>query len=226
MLLVGLSGGIASGKSTVSRILLDCGCPIIDADQIARQIVQPGLPSWHAIVRKFGREILNEDETINREKLGKIVFDDPAKRRVLNGCTHPAILRRMLWQILTNFIRGEKVVILDSPLLFESGTFVRYVHRTIVVWCCEERQIERLYLRNGFDRDSALKRIRAQMPLDEKRRRATYVIDNDDQLENTRQQTQQIYEELIKSKWCLMGRIFRLSCSFLIGLFVALWFLS
>ncbi|XP_022786079.1 dephospho-CoA kinase domain-containing protein-like, partial [Stylophora pistillata] len=111
-----LTGGIATGKSTVSRILKDLGCPVVDADLIAREVVEPHKPAWKAIVKNFGRDILLNNEEIDRVKLGKIVFEDDAKRRVLNKCTHPFIHRSILWSLLRNFLSGLTSRVLDLNL--------------------------------------------------------------------------------------------------------------
>jgi dephospho-CoA kinase len=106
MLIFGLTGGIASGKSTVSRMLEELGCPVIDADVLARRVVEPGKPAWRAIVGHFGEEILQENGTINRERLGSIVFNDESKRKTLNRCTHPYIRREVLWELAKHFLKG------------------------------------------------------------------------------------------------------------------------
>lgn len=199
MLIVGLTGGIATGKSTVSNILRHLGCPVIDADRLARRVVEPNRPAWRAIIKQFGTEVLLPDGEINREKLGNIVFNDPSKRRLLNSCTHMAIFRELLWDLLVLFIRGERLVILDAPLLYESGKLVHLTHRVVVVTCTAEVQLQRLMQRNCLTRDEALKRVDAQMPLEEKRRRATYVIDNDGSAEDTKHQVEELHKELTQS---------------------------
>ncbi|CAI8027904.1 Dephospho-CoA kinase domain-containing protein [Geodia barretti] len=133
MLIFGLTGGIASGKSTVSRILEELGCPVVDADVLARRVVEPGRPAWRAIVGHFRDEILQEDGTINRERLGSIVFDDESKRKTLNRCTHPYIRREVLWELAKHFSKGSSYVVLVSPLLFETKYALHYMRQTIVV---------------------------------------------------------------------------------------------
>ncbi|XP_062508119.1 dephospho-CoA kinase domain-containing protein-like [Corticium candelabrum] len=214
MLVVGLTGGIATGKSTVSHLLRRLGCAVIDADQIARRVVDPNKPAWKTIRKQFGNTILLPDGSIDREKLGTIVFNDSAKRQLLNSCTHTPIFRELLWQLLVNFIKGEHLVILDVPLLYESGKLVHLTHRIVVVACSPEVQLQRLMQRNGLTKDEAIKRVNAQMPLDEKRRRATHVIENDQSIEDTRRQVEELHRELCDSWMYIIVR-------FLIALFIA-----
>ncbi|KAF5903973.1 dephospho-CoA kinase domain-containing protein, partial [Clarias magur] len=134
MFLVGLTGGIASGKSTVSSQLREFGCPVIDADAVARKVVEPQTRAYRLLVQYFGREVLLENGEIDRQKLGQIIFSDPEKRRMLNSITHPEIHRAMLKQILCYFIRGYRYVILDVPLLFETRRLTHLMKHTVVVY--------------------------------------------------------------------------------------------
>ncbi|XP_016327489.1 dephospho-CoA kinase domain-containing protein-like [Sinocyclocheilus anshuiensis] len=120
MFLVGLTGGIASGKSTASSQLKELGCPVIDADVVARKVVEPQSPAYRLIVQHFGQEILLDNGEIDRQKLGQIIFSSPKKRRLLNSITHPEIHKEMFKQILLYFIKGYRYVVLDVPLLFET----------------------------------------------------------------------------------------------------------
>lgn len=199
MFIVGLTGGIATGKSTVSSLLKDLGCPVVDADHIAREVVEPHRPAWKAIVKNFGSDILLSNEEIDREKLGKIIFGDDAKRRILNKCTHPAIYRSILWTLLRNFFSGEKFVILDLPLMFETGIALYLMKEVVVVYCDKDTQLKRLMERNNFTQNDAEQRINAQISLDEKCRRASYIIDNSSNRENTQTQVKRLYEKLNKS---------------------------
>lgn len=177
MILVGLTGGLATGKSTVSRLFQQCGAIVLDADVLARQVVQPGKPAWRDIVRTFGKGVLRADRTLNRAALAKIVFHHQAKLRRLSAIVHPRIAREQAR--LTREIAKKDphaVVIYDVPLLFEAGVHKR-VDRTIVVTADRETQIARLLKRNGFTRAEALRRLRTQMPLREKVKRADYVLD-------------------------------------------------
>ncbi|KJE96577.1 dephospho-CoA kinase [Capsaspora owczarzaki ATCC 30864] len=197
MLLIGLTGGIATGKSTVSKMLQDeLKIPVIDADLIARQVVEPGKPAYKQIVQIFGREILLPDQTINRDALGKLIFNDADKRRQLNGAVHPAVFREMFRQILKCYIRGERIAVLDVPLLFEGGQLLRYLRRVVVVYCDEQAELQRLMARNSMSEADARSRMNAQMSIEEKRRRADIVIDNSGSLEATRNQVRAVFAEL------------------------------
>ena len=176
MLLVGLTGGVATGKSTVARIFKQCGAVVIDADALARMVVEPGKPAWKEIVTTFGKSVLNSDRTLNRHALGAIVFRQPAKRLVLERIIHPRVAReqkRLTRQAAQN--NPKAVVIYDVPLLFEAGIDKR-VDTTIVVTADRETQITRLKKRNGLSRADAIRRIKSQMPLSKKVRSADYVI--------------------------------------------------
>ncbi|XP_056218173.1 dephospho-CoA kinase domain-containing protein isoform X3 [Falco biarmicus] len=135
MFLVGLSGGIASGKSTVVAVLRELGCAVIDADVIAREVVQPHFKAYQQIVHYFGPEILLENGEINREALGNIIFSCPEKRQLLNSITHPEIQKEMLKQILKYFVLGYRYVILDIPLLFETKRLTKFMKYTVLVYC-------------------------------------------------------------------------------------------
>ncbi|XP_061873112.1 dephospho-CoA kinase domain-containing protein-like isoform X3 [Colius striatus] len=136
MFLVGLSGGIASGKSTVVAVLRELGCAIIDADAVAREVVQPPSKAHQQIVHAFGTQILLENGEINRQALGDIIFSHPEKRQLLNSITHPKIQKEMLKQILKYFVLGHRYVILDIPLLFETNRLTKFMKYTVLVYCC------------------------------------------------------------------------------------------
>jgi len=177
MILVGLTGGVATGKSTVGKIFQRCGAVVIDADRLAHAAVEPGKPAWRDIVRTFGRSVLHPDRTLNRQALGALAFRDKAMLRRLERIIHPRVAReqaRLTRQAVQNNARA--VVIYDVPLLFETG-IDRRVDATIVVTADQSTQIARLKKRNGLSRAEALRRIRSQMPLADKRRLADYVID-------------------------------------------------
>ncbi|POI25865.1 hypothetical protein CIB84_010385, partial [Bambusicola thoracicus] len=276
MFLVGLSGGIASGKSTVVAVLRELGCAVIDADVIAREgvgpqrdlglrvcrvlpaapvpgvcrcvlagkcalelcyltskphlrpiadakscavqlpltsgclmlpVVQPGLKAYQQIVRYFGPEILLESGEINREALGSIIFSQPEKRRLLNAITHPEIQKEMLKQVLKYFVLGYRYVILDIPLLFETKRLTKFMKHTILVYCDPQTQLARLRKRNGLSQAEAEARIASQLPLDEKRRMATHVIDNSGDRESTRQQVLRLHARLEGSLDFLWARL-------------------
>ena len=187
MIVIGLTGGIASGKSTVSAILRELGAPVVDADQIVRQLQAPGTPMLAAIVREFGPEVIRPDGSLDRAALGRVVFADPARRRALEAIVHPAVRQEMWKQVAECRARGARAVVLDVPLLLEGG-LDRQVDQVWVVWVDRETQLARLMARDGLDRTQAEQRINAQMSLDEKRQRADVVIDNCGTVEATRSQ--------------------------------------
>lgn len=199
MKIIGLTGGIASGKSTVTRTLLDLGAIIIDSDELAHNIMKPYKPAWKDIVKIFGTEILNPDETINRDRLGQIVFNDPDKLRELNQITHWRIAERYKEDL--RLIRKEKpeaIVVMEIPLLYETHA-ERICDEVWVVWVDRETQMERLMQRDGISREDALKRIEAQMDLDEKARLADVVIDNRHSIEETNETATKNYIERMQT---------------------------
>jgi len=176
MIVVGLTGGIATGKSTVAEMFKRCGATIIDADRLARNMVQPGKPAWREIVKCFGKSILSPDRTINRHALGAIVFHNRSKLRQLERIIHPRVAReqaRLVRRIAKRTPRA--VAIYEVPLLFETGVDKR-VDTIIVVTADRETQIARLKKRNGLTRAEALRRIKSQMPLAKKARLADVVL--------------------------------------------------
>jgi dephospho-CoA kinase len=194
---VGLTGGIASGKSTVSHIFRSLGAQVIDADILAREVVEPGKPAWQDIVNAFGRDILLPDGSIDRKKLGAIVFQNPTKREVLNQIVHPRVFEeeKRLYQELRRQY-PEALIIVDAALLIESGSYQRF-HKLIVVYVDEQTQLRRLMLRDGISAEEAWARIRSQMPLSEKVKYADYIIDNRGSLEETRRQVEEVYKKLM-----------------------------
>ena len=196
MILVGLTGGIATGKSTVAGIFKRYGATVIDADALARKVVEPGKPAWREIVETFGKNVINPDRTLNRQALGITVFGHPGKLRQLEQIIHPRVAReqiRLTKQAALNDPRA--IVIYDVPLLFEAGIDKR-VGATIVVTADRETQIARLKERNGLSRTEALRRIKSQMPLAEKRRRADYVLDGTLPLPQLKQQVRLLHQSL------------------------------
>lgn len=177
MLVVGLTGGIATGKSTVSNLLRAHQLPVIDADLLARQVVLPGTPALAKIVAHFGEEVLLPDGSLNRARLGQIVFADEAQRRKLNSIVHPAVRRAMFWGVLKCWWKGERVCILDVPLLIEGGLW-KWVGAVAVVYCSAEIQLQRLMARDKSLREDAVARVNAQLPIAEKVAYADHVIDN------------------------------------------------
>ncbi len=177
MILVGLTGGVASGKSTVAGMFQRCGALVIDADVLAHRVVEPDKPAWRAIVKTFGKAVLNPDRTLNRQALGAMVFRSRTKLRRLEQIIHPRVAREQA-RLTRQAARKDAnaVVIYDVPLLFEAGIDKR-VDKIIVVAADRETQIARLYRRNGFTRAEAIRRIRSQMPIKQKAADADYLLD-------------------------------------------------
>lgn len=177
MILVGLTGGIATGKSTVADLFRRFGAAVIDADQLARDVVQPGKPAWREIVKCFGKRVLLPDRTIDRPALGSIVFRNRRKLRRLERIIHPRVAREQQRRARRIARRTPNAIIIyEVPLLFEAGVNTR-VDKIIVVTADRETQVARLKQRNGLTRRQAFQRIRSQMPLAEKARRADIVLD-------------------------------------------------
>ncbi|HET9866466.1 MAG TPA: dephospho-CoA kinase [Nitrospira sp.] len=177
MILVGLTGGIATGKSTVADLFRRFGAAVIDADQLARDVVQPGKPAWREIVKSFGKRVLLPDRTIDRQTLGSIVFRNRRKLRRLERIIHPRVAREQQRRARRIARRTPNAIIIyEVPLLFEAGVNTR-VDKIIVVTADRETQVARLKQRNGLTRRQAFQRIRSQMPLAEKARRADIVLD-------------------------------------------------
>lgn len=192
-MIIGLTGSIASGKSTVSAMLKEKGYPIVDADEIARLVVEPGTPVIQEIEEAFGREVIREDGSLHRENLGALIFGDEEKRKKLNGIIHPAIRAEMLKQKETHLANGANTIIMDIPLLFESK-LQSFVERIIVVTVTPEVQKERLMKRNELTEQEAVKRIASQLPLAVKEAKADAVIDNNGTIEKTAQQLEDLLE--------------------------------
>lgn len=194
-MIIGLTGSIATGKSTVSRMLKDRGYPIVDADEISRLVVQKGSSVLNEITTSFGPDILHADGTLNREKLGSRIFKDDEYRQKLNAIMHPAVRQEMIRQKEEWLQKGAKTVILDIPLLFESK-LQSYVEKIIVVSTTPEIQRERLVARNKLSIEEADSRIQSQIPVIEKEEKADAVINNSGTLEETEKQL-----EAILLKW-------------------------
>jgi dephospho-CoA kinase len=187
MYIIGLTGGIASGKSTVSAMLAQHGAYIIDADKIARAIVMPNQPAWHEIVAHFGSGILLPDGNINREILGEKIFKDKVERECLEKITHPYIKEQIQEDIRKAELLGKSIIVLDIPLLFEIG-WQQMVDAIWVVYVTKDVQLSRLMTRNQLTYQQAMDRIDAQFSLAEKAKQADVVIDNNLDLEQTRVQ--------------------------------------
>lgn len=195
-MLIGLTGGIASGKSLVAEELKRLGAHLIDADKIAREVVRPGLPAYLDIVKEFGEGILNPDKTINRKALGNIVFSKPNLRKKLEQITHPRILDEIDKRILAIQDKDPKaMIIIDAALLIEVGLYKK-MDKVIVVYADEKTQIERLMKRDGLAEDGAKQRISSQMPLQEKRKFADFVIENIKDRDTVKQEARKIFKML------------------------------
>lgn len=193
MKVIGLTGGIASGKSTAARILQTMGAVTIDSDQIARRIVEPGKPAWKDIVEYFGQEILNQDLSLNRIKLGIHVFSDPGELKKLNAITHPRIMEAIREELQRIKAQSpQAVVVLEVPLLYETN-MDSLCDAVWVVWVDRETQIDRLMIRDRISREEAVRRIDSQLSLDEKAQRADLIIDNSGDGRNMQEELRQHY---------------------------------
>lgn len=198
MLVVGLTGGMCCGKTTVSSMFAELGCLIIDADLISRKLVEPGEACYKRVIRFFGKEILQKDGTLDRKKLGAIIFQDPAKRKVLNSILHPSIIReeeRMIREAREN--GTHQITIVSAALMIEAGNYKRF-KKIIVVHCNRELQIDRIMKREKITRREALQRIASQLTTREKKKHADYLVNTSGPFTQTRKQVVQIYEKLRK----------------------------
>jgi dephospho-CoA kinase len=195
-LLVGLTGGLATGKSTVSAILRSLGCVVLDADQLAREVVAPGQPALAAIVEAFGRDVLGPDGALDRKRLGALVFTDPDRRRRLEAITHPAIRDRFLARLAELEAQGfEGIVVWDAPVMIETGGH-RAMEKLVVVVADAATQRARALARDG-DAADAERKIANQMPLADKAKLADYVIDNSGDRVATEARTREVHAALL-----------------------------
>jgi len=196
-LLVGLTGGIATGKSTVSEILRQLGGEIIDADRLARDVVEPEQPAWKQIVAEFGGGIVTAEGALDRKKLGAIVFADPERRKRLEAITHPAIRARFQTRLDELAAQGfAGIVVFDAPVMIESGNY-KNMDRLVVVVTDDATQAARLQERDGTDEAEGLRKIASQMPLAEKAKLADYVIDNSGAREATAAEVRRVFAALM-----------------------------
>ena len=196
-LLVGLTGGIATGKSMVSALLRQLGCEIIDADLLAREVVEPGRPAWTTIVAEFGQDVVTGDGALDRKRLGAIVFTNPERRRRLEAITHPAIRERFqarLDELAEHGFTG--IVVFDAAVMIESGNY-KNMDRLVVVVTDEPTQMARLRGRDGTDDAEGRRKIASQMPLAEKAKLADYVIDNSGDRQATAEQVRRVFAALM-----------------------------
>ncbi len=198
MRLIGLTGGIATGKSTVAALLSAHGAAVIDADALAREVLLPGTPSFDEVVRRFGAGVLGDAGTVDRAALGNIVFADPGRRAELEGITHPPINELMQARILEALASAAPLVVADIPLLFERARDDAF-EGTMLVYARPSVQLQRMRDRDGLDHLSAQGRLNAQLPIDEKRDRATWVIDNDGSRADTAAQVEAWWRDVVGS---------------------------
>jgi dephospho-CoA kinase len=209
LLLIGLTGGIGTGKTVVAEILADLGATLIDFDGLSRKVVLPGKPAWKEIVQAFGEEVLLEDKSLDRKKLRGIVFQDASKRLILERATHPHIYRLFISR-LREIATGDPhaIVLAIIPLLFECQ-LQPWFHKILLVFATRERQIQRLQARDGLSTDQAEDIVQAQMPIEGKKSLADLVIDNDGSLEKTMEATVALWstlEAMQKKKFLRRGR--------------------
>jgi dephospho-CoA kinase len=196
MLHVGLTGGLASGKSFVGRALQDLGCYLIQADELGRQVIEQGGETYEAVVAAFGKEILDPGGAINRRRLAAIVFPDPQQLAKLNALVHPHVkIREKALAAEFGRLHPDGIAVTEAAILVETGSYKDY-DRLIVAVCGPEQQIERAMERNGASREEVLNRLRRQMPLDDKVKYADFVIDTSGSKENTLAQTRTVHDAL------------------------------
>lgn len=195
---IGLTGGIATGKSTVSSMLAMKGALLVDADVIAREVMLPGHPVLDKVTEHFGQAILLEDGTLNRKKLGELIFRNPEQREVLNGITHPAI-RQEIRERTEAFERQypDRLVVVDIPLLLEAKEQYSYLNEVVVVYVPRELQLQRLIERDDLPREAAEARLSSQMDIEQKKALADILIDNSGTLAQTQQQVDKLWNRLV-----------------------------
>ncbi len=196
MLRVGLTGGLATGKSFVGRLLAELGCLWIEADKLGHEVLRPGGAAYDGVIREFGRGMLKEDGTIDRQKLAAEVFGKPERLEVLNGLVHPAVIR-MEEELMREFAAREPggIAVVEAAILIETGGQERF-DRLIVTYCTEEQQIERALRRPGATREEVLARLRRQLAMEDKLKVADYVINTSGTKEETEKQVREVYESL------------------------------
>ncbi|MBL8188615.1 MAG: dephospho-CoA kinase [Acidobacteria bacterium] len=198
MLKVGLTGGIATGKSFVLSVLRELGCEVMDADQTAREVVEPGQPAFAEIVAHFGQEVVGEDGKLNRGKLGAIIFNNPAEREKLNSIVHPRVFEAQArWMVEVERRNPQAIVVIDAALMIETGSYRRF-DQIIVVHCDPDIQLQRLMERNTLTKEEAMARISSQMPSAEKLKFADFAINTSLGFDDTRRQIESLYEQLRK----------------------------
>ncbi len=198
-LIIGLTGGIVGGKSTAASMFKDLGAKIVDVDKIGHSVILPHRPAWKKIIRLFGKDFLRNDLTIDRGKLGKIVFTNQTLLKKLNEITHPEIIKVIKKEInlaKNKTYNQEKILIIDAALIYEAK-MDRLMDKIIVVYINEDEQAKRLIKRNDLSKEEALQRIKSQMPIKEKVKMADYVIDNSNSMDETKKQVEKIWKKLV-----------------------------
>jgi dephospho-CoA kinase len=195
---IGLTGGIASGKSTVARMFKGLGAELIDADRIAHQVIKKGTGAYKKIIKKFGKVCLDQKGEINRKYLGEMIFNDPEKRRVLNAIVHPDVFKKEKEEERKISKKNRNAIIIyDIPLLIETGSHLK-MDKVILVHVKREKQIERLMNRNRLTREESLKRVRAQFPFYQKKKLADYLINGDIAGGGTEKRVKNIFEKILR----------------------------
>ncbi|QQS49308.1 MAG: dephospho-CoA kinase [Acidobacteriota bacterium] len=197
MLKVGLTGGIATGKSFILSVFRELGCEVIDADLVAHQVMEPGRPAFDEIVAHFGEDVIGPDGKLDRGRIGALVFADKAQREKLNSIVHPRVFEaQAVWFAEVEGRNPDAIAVVDAALMIETGSWRRF-DKLIVAWCAPELQLQRLIERNSLTEEQARARIAAQMPSDEKLKFADYAIDTSRGFEDTRSQVEAVYGQLL-----------------------------
>ncbi|MGQ0793894.1 MAG: dephospho-CoA kinase [Deltaproteobacteria bacterium] len=199
MKIIGLTGNIASGKSSVAGMFESLGARVIDADQVAREVVEPNAPAWREIVEEFGEEILYPSGTLNRAALGRVIFCDGDKREKLNRITHPRIMRSVRRTLSVWADEGVQIAVLEAALIVERGGLRDLIDALVVVTAPQGEQIRRLAKRATLSQQEALARVESQMPQSEKVKKADFVIDNSGGLDATRKQVEAVWKKIAEA---------------------------
>ena len=195
MKLIGLTGGIASGKTAAAAILRRLGAAVIDADELSREVVQPGEEAWKEIIAAFSPAVLQQDKTLDRKKLRKLVFDDPAARKKLEAIIHPKVRALAEKKIRELQAAGNEIIVYEVPLLFE-GQLQLWLRPVILIACSTATQKQRLKQRDGLTDEQAQQHLNAQMSLEQKRRLADYVVENNGSLDDLEQQVKTVLDKI------------------------------
>jgi dephospho-CoA kinase len=196
MLRVGLTGGLATGKSFVGAVLEELGCRVLKADELGHAVLEPGGEAYAPVIESFGREILDDAGRIDRKRLAAIVFNDTGKLQLLNSFVHPAVVEREeAWMQQVEDADPSAIVVVEAAILIETGSYRRF-HKLVLALCSEAQQIERAMARDGTPRELVIERLRRQMPLEEKRKFADYVIDTSGTTDDTIEQVRRLHENL------------------------------